>query len=528
MASTKGNVHTLSIFLMKEGFVSPARCLKADARVAQMKVADGGRSIGDLVWRQNDRHPPKWLALFQEVPGLKLPDLFNASNGAVLFVKRKTRMFALAFGQGRHLLAPGSWEEQFGLRVTLNSVDSQMLRSLDHKKFEAIASHSRTQTSQAAGVAAFGLNVEQDILCAATGEPLDKALGKRMSGMDSLTASVRVRPQGLGELLDLYGRKFDEPYKEVFRWVEHIGEVRDRVLREKLDEKLVELLRTADLTDVRAWLSVPELIQWAQVDGFRYSEKVGELHEDLHLRDFFDTLTDRSSLNLGTLKRRCAFAIGVEGDQVVHRWSIYECVYCELDWDDTTFLLSGAKWYRVDKDFVASTNRAVKQLVRKDALSLPAYNDTSETAYNKRAAKAAGGTLALADFKLVPVGGDKIEMCDLFGKTRQMIHVKRYGGSSVLSHLFAQGAVAARTFFQDATVRAAFNKKLPRAFRLKDPNGRINPSDYEVVYAVVSRSAKPIDRALPFFSRLNLRAAANLLQGFGYGVSLVKIPVVET
>lgn len=526
MASTKGRVHTLSVFLMKEGFASPARCMKAGTSVDQMKVADGGRAIGDLVWRQNKRQAPKWLSLFEEVPGLKMPDLFNASNGAVLFVKRKGRMFALAFGQGRHLLAPGSWEEQFGLRVTLNSVDPQMLRSLDHKKFEAITSHSRTQTSQAAGVAAFGLNVEQDLLCAATGEPIEKALGKRMTGMDSLTVSVRVRPQDLGELLDLYGKKFDEPYKEVFRWVEHIGEVRDRVLREKLDDKLVEMLRAADIADVRAWLSVPELIQWAQVDGFRYNERRGELHEDLHLRDFFDTLTDRSSLDLGTLKRRCAFAIGMEGDQVVHRWSIYECVYCELDLDETTFLLSGAKWYRVDKDFVAQTNRAVKQLVKKDALPLPPYNDASETAYNKRAAKTAG-TLAHADFKLVPIGGDKIEVCDLFSKSRQMIHVKRYGGSSVLSHLFAQGAVSARSFFQDPSVRTAFNKTLPKAFRLKDPNGRINPSDYEIIYAVVSRSAKPIDRALPFFSRLNLRAAASLLQGFGYRVSLLKIPVEE-
>jgi uncharacterized protein (TIGR04141 family) len=528
MAGAKSQVHTLSIFLMKEGYASNARCLKPDGAVERMRIAQGGHPIGELVWRQNSPKPPKWLALFHEAPDLKLPDLFNASNSAVLFVKRKDRMFALAFGFGRHLLAPGAYEEQFGLRVTLNSVDPVMLRSLDHKNFEAIASHSRTQTSQAADVAAFGLNVEQDLLCAATGEPIEKSLGKRMSGMDSLSVAVPVRLRGLGELLDSYRVKFEEPYKEVFRWVEHIGEVRDRVLCGELDAELLEVLRHEKLAEMRAWLSVPDLIQWAQVEGFRYSARRGALHEDLHLRDFFATLHDRTALSLETLKHRSVFAIGVEGDQVVHRWSVHECLYCELDRKDTTYLLTRSKWYRVDRDFVSSVNKAVKKLVRVTPLPLPAYNDASEGDYNKRAVKEARGALALVDRKLVPIGGSRIEPCDLLSKSHEMIHVKCYGGSSVLSHLFAQGAVAGRTFSQDAAFRSAFNKLIPRTMRLTNPTVRINATAYEIVYAVVSRSAKPIDQALPFFSRLNLRAAAAQLQGFGYRVSLVKIPVETT
>ncbi len=83
----------------------------------------------------------------------------------------------------------------------------------------------------------------------------------------------------------------------------------------------------------------------------------------------------------------------------------------------------------------------------------------------------------------------------------------------------------ARSFAQDAEFRAEFNKLVPKARRLRNPKERPNPSDYEVVYGIVSRSAKAIDQALPFFSRLNLRTAAKQLEGFGFRVSLVKIPI---
>lgn len=529
MDGDKSRMHTLTIFLMKEGFASPARCLKSDAGPDRLKVESGGKTVGELVVRQNQTKQPQWLTFFDEAPDLRLPKLFNASNSAVLFARRKDRLFAITFGYGRHLLAPGSWEEQFGLRVTLNTVDPLRLRSLDRKTFDAIAAHSRTQTSQAAGVAAFGLKVEQDLMCAATGEPLEKGLGKRMTGMDSLTVAVPSRLTTIHSVLDQYLAKFsDTTYREAFPWIDHIGEVRDRTRRGELDSALVELLRHEKLSEMRAWLSVPELIDWARVGGFRYREKKGDLTPDLHLRDFFETLDDRAKMVLDTLKHRRAFAIDVEGEHAIDDWSIYECLYCELEQDGTTFLLSGGKWYRVDKDFVGSVNSSIKKLLRREPLPLPAYNDASEKVYNERAAKLAPRELALLDRKLIWIGGSPVEPCDLLGSKNEMIHVKRYGGSSVLSHLFAQGAVAAQAFFQDEGFRAELNKLVPKARRLAKPKERPTPADYEIVYAIVSRSTKPIDQALPFFSRLNLRTAARQLEGFGYRVSLAKIPTELT
>jgi uncharacterized protein (TIGR04141 family) len=45
------------------------------------------------------------------------------------------RLFALTFGQGRFLLHPDAYEEWFGLVVTLNSIGSDALRSIDKRTF---------------------------------------------------------------------------------------------------------------------------------------------------------------------------------------------------------------------------------------------------------------------------------------------------------------------------------------------------------------------------------------------------------
>ncbi len=516
MLQEKIKSQSLSIFLIREGLTA-ARYLKPGLQ--RLAV----RKVGDLHFRQNPPRPPRWLEFLEE--GLdEIPKVYNASNGGLLTIKRGKRTFALSFGHGRHLLQAGAWEENFGLKVTLNSVNPERLKSVDRKTFDAISCHTRTQASQEGDVTAFGLNIEQDLLRAATGYPLDETLGTRMTGMDSLLVAVPTKLAALPALLDRYLLRFeDEAYKKTFPWVDHIAEVRDPKLRGELDEALVQTIRTEDPSDMSAWLAVPDLIEWAEIGGFRYRESGdADVYPDLHIRDFLTTVSDPKKITVATMKQRHVFAYGVEDDQSVKRWTMYACLYGELERDKTTYLLTGGKWYCVERDFVAAVNADIATLAR--PCSLPKYNDKSEGAYNARVAKGSGGKIALVDRKLIRIGGTSVEFCDLYTAQQEMIHVKKYAGSSVLSHLFAQGSVAANAFLEDAEFRAAVNSKLPTSHRLADPSQRPDPRSFEIIYAVVSRSKKPIEKVLPFFSRLNLRNAVRQLRAFGFSVQLTKIP----
>jgi uncharacterized protein (TIGR04141 family) len=132
------------------------------------------------------------------------------------------------------------------------------------------------------------------------------------------------------------------------------------------------------------------------------------------------------------------------------------------------------------------------------------------------------------DRKNIPIGGgySKVEFCDVFTNEKDIIHIKRYGGSSVLSHLFSQATVAGELFVSDERFRARVNNLLPESHQLADSRDRPRDQEYRVVFAIVSQSPRPL--GIPFFSRVSARHAAQRLAAYGYRVALAKISVSET
>lgn len=511
---------TLPIYLLKADYKDGSAALGKSGL-----VADTIEGIGDVYTEASLPRPPKWMSFFDgAIPTTR--QLLNSSSAGVLFVRVAARIFAVTFGHGRHLLTQGSWEEGFGLRVTLNSIDPTKIKSVDHKTFETVTRHSRTQTSREGSREDFGLDIERDLLRAVTGEPRDPALGKRLTGMDALVAVAKVDLNGLQALLERYLEQYaSQAYKTDFSWVDNISEVRDSVLKTRLDQKLAARLREASLD--RLWLSVPDIVDWVTIGGFRYPGGDTTTHPDVHVKDFLKSVSDKSTIKPDLLRSRRILVMDQAREFVIERWSLYQCIYCEEDDGPDTFLLSGGKWYRIEKNFVAEVNKAIDALVSTRP-PLPHYQaaDLNEEGYNKRVAGASKGVLALMDRQMIRHGGGRsqVEFCDLFSDSRELIHVKRYGGSSApLSHLFNQGSVSAQLWRGDSDFRKKVNAKLPKSHKVHDSSKAPDPSQFPIVFAIVSRSTQPINKSLPFFSRLSLRNVARQLSMLGYGVSVLKI-----
>jgi len=90
------------------------------------------------------------------------PQVFgtNSSIGAALLVNVRSKYFALTFGTGRSLLVPDCWEEKFGLKVTLNSVGEDTLRSMEKDSLDPLLRHTQEQTSRDANAREFGFDIE--------------------------------------------------------------------------------------------------------------------------------------------------------------------------------------------------------------------------------------------------------------------------------------------------------------------------------------------------------------------------------
>jgi len=515
-------LRSLSIYLIKKDRKNIDEIVRPKSYGYDAPITHDGEKIGHLFVKHTVTKLPRWAALFDGyIDKSQIGKV--ASSSAVLLIPCEPQYFAITFGQGRYLLCPDCWEERFGLLAALNSIGENSIKSIDKRSFDAISKHSREQASYEVGAQDFGLDIERDLLRAVTGSPIDPRLGNRLAGMDALKTIVRVKIFNIPQLLELYYKKYqDTAYKTYFPWVEHLMEIKDRETCNRLDNLMVEIINKKDFT--RCWLAAPDIMEWDQVDGFRYFSKVAPLHHDINFSDFIKSLPDDTVIDPDILRNKYIICIG-EDDLILFKWSIYKCIYCEIDDQDDSYLLSGGKWYRVTRNFVKEINDAYNNIPRYNG-QLPEYNHRSESDYNRDVVSVDPDSFALMDGKIILHGGanNKIEFCDLYLKPGSLIHVKRYGASSVLSHLFSQGVVSGELFQTDAKFREGVNNYLPDTHKLADVINPPSRGQYTVVYAIISDS--PGDALeLPFFSRLNIRYAVRRLEGYGYNVALAKISV---
>ena len=111
----------------------------------------------------------------------------------------------------------------------------------------------------------------------------------------------------------------------------------------------------------------------------------------------------------------------------------------------------------------------------------------------------------------------------MYTNDKKLIHVKKYGGSSVISHLFQQGVVSGELFISDIQFRTDVNDKLSDPYKLMTPIDRSDPTKYEVCFAIMSDI--PGDLHVPFFSKVVMKNAVKRLQTYGYNVTKKKIEI---
>lgn len=480
--------------------------------------------VGTIFIENSQPHPPDWVADFFG-GRLDHPDIFLRSSSAkgVLLVRithdHHNYIFAIIFGFGRHLLRDHVIEERFGLKVVLNSVDHQHLRAIDKTSLGSVPKQTREQLSREAEVADFGLDVEQDLVSSVTGRSRFDELGKTIVGRDTLSVNVKVDVTNIKAFLNAcITRYLNDEYKQNFGWIDQIADVRDPLLIDQLDSKAAECIAQADFDKV--WMAAPEIVDWVNVGGFRYRRpKRSPLKSDLDIQEFQAALPGQA-ITIDVLKESLVYLISTAADEAIEHWSAYKCMCAEVTHNGSVYVLNSGKWYAIVNDFAQEIKLSFASLPE-CALALPDYHHASEGAYNDHIPGVLAGSYSM-DRKLITYGGgaSSIEFCDILTADR-LIHVKRYSGSAQLSHLFAQGTVAGELFIQDREFRKKLNSKLPRPRKL--PNSALRPraGDYEIVFAIITKSQSPLD--IPFFSKVTLRNARRRLEAYGYKVSKKKI-----
>ncbi|PYD90666.1 hypothetical protein DNF23_21315 [Pseudomonas syringae pv. pisi] len=529
----------LNAFLIDEN-TTPFKALLADAGHG-VTIYDLRASLGidgAIYVKERAEGRPKWATQLDALHGAQIPNLTTLSASAVVFVKAKKRVVAFVFGYGRYLLDDSKFVLDFGIKTALNSLDNKTLRSVDLYSMEQEPMQKRTQAVRSSNINAFGIDVSRDILKAVTGEARSGIDWETIHGggaQFSFTAKI-LGFEELNQLAEALGDLYDlSIYKTDFNWVDNIQRVQSDSLRATLDGLLVADLQNGIPSDLQ--LTLPEIGEWDKIAGFSYTHAKTDIKAIISTADYF-AANPASGHTLEKLKSNRVFCYDVNSLET--NFSVYSCLYYERVYKNKIYILFSNSWFCVDVDFLNSINTSISTVpistlnfpsVLKYTVPVTKKNKSgfvleSEGDYNLRVS-----TLAkyhLLDKKLVKprVGASSIEVCDLLSGNREFIHAKhRKGGSSGISHLFAQGRISAELLLSDKEFRKGARGKLKGVSKDLVPLDKFDPSLSEIVFLVLGDKSIDVKSNLPFFSKVNLWITYLSLTQRNFKVSIAGAPL---
>lgn len=506
----------LSIYLIKESVTDHSDIVKD---VSNKEEFDNGI----LYYKKSCSNPPSWTSNFFNK---NIEELKNSSASGLYITKAihksKDIYFGISFGHGWQMFKSGVIVEQFGIKTALGLIKNE-IKKIEKKNFKNGLKDVSEQLGKIGSVADFGFDVEQDIMRAIVGEPENQDLyGKNMVGKDAVSFSVKKNVDEISDLLTaLYGSYISNKYRERFDWFDNFSSINDTNIISKLNNKIIEKINDDNKTEVIYWLAIPEVIEWENTKCFKYNVKNDDVeYQDITFEDFKSSLKDdKNNIDMGLLKKRKVKQIDVN-DQVIREWAIYKCLYSEIDFNNEKYLLVFGKYYKVDKDY---KNKIESEYSVDTSFTLPDWDKNDrENIYNGKIATSDNNYQCLDGgvSQRNLIGKGKIEFADLVRSDKYLIHVKKYGGSAVLSHLFSQGFVSADLLLTDKLFREKVNSKLNDSHKSVVLENEPNPSEYTIVYAI---GTSQNELKLPFFSVINYRNIKRQLTLYRYKVLLVKI-----
>jgi uncharacterized protein (TIGR04141 family) len=435
------------------------------------------------------------------------------------------RVLVITFGRGHQRLRLERFEPDFGLRIAGNWLAPDDVVSVDSRAVEQAVFLTRRHASSGTSIGSLGVEQTRESVQSLTGAPSDTARGRRVTGRVAVHLTRPVRPTELPELgRELLAAYAATDYETSFPAIEQRRRVDDPAT---LDE-LAQLMATG-LVAVNhggTYLAPPELVDWANVAGFRLSgDARGDRRPALDLNDYlggagFDHLDSDARLEQ---LHRDSVSLVARDSGTGPRWSIYRALIAQRELRGRSFVLADGNWWRIHPDFIEWVDEQLALLSESEVV-LPPYAliDADEEAYNARAAGELGEAMSL-DRNLARFTGEKgtVELCDIAGPGKRLIHVKRGIRSQSLSHLFAQAYGSAEVLRHVPAARRALREKL--APTLPDLAASIadeamNAHEWEVVIAIVAPPARVL-ASLPFFSRAHLARTVRDLARLDYRVT---------
>ncbi|WP_439373074.1 DUF6119 family protein [Bradyrhizobium sp. DASA03120] len=481
---------------------------------------------------------PKWVPLLRSAFA-NLEDHFARSPCALLLFQRNSHIFALTFSYAHVYLDDAKTEADFGLKVAVNAVSDEKLRSVERANIGA-AIRDFAQAVGQRDLRSFGVDDALDLIRKVSGRVEDSDFAQNVTGSRGLRFSKKVElvdvPDAALEALRLFKSK---AYRNTgFRFIDFLSPVLDTTLEEKLNGELLSAIRgNSDEFEV----ALPDIVS-ENITFFRFEHAgFSDFYPDLSLDLYRGSLGSRlPSLLLEDLERHTIAAYSENENRPIQSWSVHRALIGSLVLSDERYALNEGRWYQVGKNFKDAADRKFAELygapdkklrpLKKVVISnskgkKQKIGYQSEESYNREIAQEAG--YLLLDQKLIQIDevpGPGIEMCDLLDiEGRRFIHVKKSSRqSSILSHFFKQGGVSAQLLRKYEPFRIKLVetvKQLYGAQTAQELKVELQKR-WTVEFQIADFPRADGTHNIPFFSKLTLREESRDIEAMDFDVSV--------
>ncbi|MGO1079604.1 TIGR04141 family sporadically distributed protein [Inquilinus sp. CA228] len=483
------------------------------------------------------RSPPKWVSHLSEIFAIPT-DLVSQSPCAVVVFKKDQKIFAITFSYGHVYLDESKTEADFGLKVAINKLSDEKLRSVEHSHIgDAIRGFS-----QAAGqrdLRSFGFDEALDLIRKVSGYADDDDFADKITGSRALRFSKSVLmseiPNVAMEALRLFSL---EKYKDTaFKIIDFLSPVLDSNLINTLDSELIKHL----INDSGEFeIAIPEILP-TSIGYFSFvNVGIREFFPDISIDIYRKGLgNELEKLDIDLLKKH-KIAVHSEAGDKLEQWSIRRALVGSVVVGTARYALNEGVWYRLDDTYKAAADEKFIALLRapdpkftplrkiytppeKRKRIKPYYQ--SEESYNIEIASSSG--YLLMDQKLVEIAeepGRGIEACDLLDiEGRRFIHIKKSSRqSSILSHFFKQGSNAAQMLRTYEPFRSALVQRVSDLHGTEAAERLKNSLDerWTVEFQIADAPRRDGGFDIPFFSKLTLRDEVRHMEAMRFNVAI--------
>ncbi len=508
----------LSIYMLKQGICEPEEIFQEKLNVRELWTLDDGSKV---YYVPSNVHKPTWLGEFFHKDA---NNLFQANSKVVLIksvsINGNQYNFAITFGYARFMFNDDVLEEQFGLKIVLNSIQQDQIRRISKASVGSNHKRSDEQLPKSSSISEFGFDINRDLMKNVSGKSNDEMFENSMlTGGDIFSLTVERDIDDIEELLIYCWNKYcDTSYRDRFAWIDNIKFVKEKGLIEQLQQKLIGEINARNYESV--WMAVPEVVNWEIIKEFKISGD-DVTHADIYIGDVIASLKNPLT-SVSQLQSKKIYAVSsIDETNNAYEWTALKCIIAEIELEEQQYCFSDGKWYKINSDFVTliDNNYANIELCTDD---FAPYEGGSEDEYNDALNSYLTNSHLLHKYKIALGGGqgNNIEPCDLLWNNK-MIHVKKNSGSSVLSHLFNQALVAGEMWI-DSSCRSQIREKMIAAGEDDCIPTTFRTSDYEIIVAIINKfhNTRP---KIPFFSKVAICFTATNIRNLGYSFKLKNI-----